>query len=70
MFKKQHTMFNNSTTRPAPSFITLLAILFIALKLVGIISWSWWWVLSPIWISFAILISVLVVIVVIAKWGD
>jgi hypothetical protein len=26
-------------------------ITFIALKLTGIITWSWWWVLSPIWIS-------------------
>jgi hypothetical protein len=24
---------------------------FIVLKLVGVITWSWWWVLSPLWIS-------------------
>ena len=24
---------------------------FVILKLVGVITWSWWWVLSPIWIS-------------------
>jgi hypothetical protein len=24
---------------------------FIALKLTGVIAWSWWWVLSPMWIS-------------------
>lgn len=28
----------------------LLAIVFITLKLTGHITWSWWWVLSPIWI--------------------
>lgn len=28
----------------------LLLILFIALKLTGYIAWSWWWVLSPLWI--------------------
>lgn len=43
-------------------FLGILAILFIALKLVGIINWSWIWILSPLWISmvgFIILIIVL-----------
>jgi hypothetical protein len=30
-------------------FFGLLTIVFITLKLCGIIAWSWWWVLSPIW---------------------
>jgi len=34
------------------SFVDLLAILFIGLKLTGHIDWSWWWVLSPIWVVF------------------
>lgn len=32
------------------SFTTALAILFIALKLLEIITWSWWIVLSPLWL--------------------
>lgn len=36
------------------SFPSLLAILFIALKLLNVIMWSWFWVLSPIWISVII----------------
>lgn len=35
------------------SFLGLLTIAFIVLKLVGEINWSWWWVLSPLWIPFA-----------------
>lgn len=31
-------------------FVGLLTILFIGLKLTHYIDWSWWWVLSPIWI--------------------
>ena len=31
-------------------FCGLLGLLFIALRLCGVIDWSWWWVLSPIWI--------------------
>ena len=32
-------------------FVEALAILFIGLKLSGIITWSWLWVLAPIWIQ-------------------
>ena len=34
----------------SPNAITLLTLLFVALKLTGHIDWSWWWVLSPLWI--------------------
>lgn len=35
-------------------FTGLLALLFIGLKLGGVIAWSWWWVLSPLWIGVVI----------------
>jgi hypothetical protein len=41
--------------------MSLLAVLFIGLKLGGVIDWSWWWVLAPIWGSFALLAVRLVV---------
>ena len=47
-------------------FTGLLTILFIGLKLTGYIQWSWWWVLSPIWISAILLIAILVIILVFA----
>lgn len=34
----------------------VLGIVFIVLKLIGVISWSWWWVLAPFWIPLAIVI--------------
>ena len=46
-------------------FVGLLTIAFIVLKLLGIITWSWVWVLSPIWID-AILVIVLLAIVLLA----
>jgi len=45
-------------------FVGLLTILFIGLKLTNHITWSWWWVLSPVWISFALIIGIMVVIIV------
>ena len=44
------------------SFPTLLTVLFIALKLCGIINWSWWWVLSPIPITIGIALAVFTVV--------
>ncbi len=38
---------------------TLLLILFIALKLCNVITWSWWWVLSPLWITLLVFLVVL-----------
>jgi hypothetical protein len=43
------------------SFGSLLTLVFIVLKLTGVINWSWVWVLSPLWIS-AILILILVIV--------
>ena len=48
------------------SFNSLLAIVFVTLKLCHVIDWSWWWVLSPLWIPASIVILVLVVILVLA----
>jgi hypothetical protein len=47
------------TSSSGIGFSGLLTIVFITLKLTGVISWSWWWVLSPIWISFALVIGIL-----------
>jgi hypothetical protein len=51
------------------SFWSLLGLLFIGLKLGGIIEWSWLWVLSPFWIPFALafLIVALIGIAYLAK---
>ena len=42
-------------------FWGLLALVFIVLKLIGVITWSWLWVLAPIWIPAVILILLIVV---------
>ena len=45
-------------------FTTLLAILFIGLKLGGVIHWSWLWVLAPLWIPFALFVLFLLLILI------
>ena len=56
----------SNTTSSGIGFTGLLQVAFIVLKLIGIINWSWWWVLSPTWISAIIVILVLLVVFIIA----
>lgn len=45
----------------------VLAIVFIVLKLLGVIDWSWLWVLSPIWISVIIVLVLYGIIAIFDK---
>jgi len=40
----------------------VLFIVFLVLKLIGTIDWSWWWVTSPLWIPFAVAVVILGVV--------
>ena len=55
-----------NNTRSGIGFCGLLTIAFIVLKLCNIITWPWIWVLSPLWISFALG----VLIILIAWWAS
>ena len=44
----------------------VLFIVFLILKLTGVINWSWWWVTSPLWIPFAAAIAIVGIVGVIA----
>ena len=48
----------NNQTSGGIGFAGILTIVFIVLKLTRVIAWSWWWVLSPIWLSFCIFIII------------
>lgn len=45
-------------------FAGMLTILFIALKLLDVISWSWLWVLSPLWVTYSIILVVAIIIAI------
>lgn len=40
----------------------ILTIIFVFLRAFNVIDWSWWWVFSPLWISAAIGIGILIII--------
>lgn len=50
-------------------FAGLLTIVFIVLKLTDVIDWSWWWVLSPLWIGFIVgLLIIVLALLLLAGW--
>lgn len=56
-----YSVHNNSASSGGISFLGLLTIVFIVLKLTNYISWSWWWVLAPIWAGPLAVFSVVLV---------
>ncbi|MET4703050.1 hypothetical protein [Frigoribacterium sp. UYMn621] len=52
------------------SSATLLTIVFVVLKLTGVIAWSWWLVLSPTLVSIAVALLVLLGFGAVLLWGN
>jgi len=60
-------MANNTQTQSGGvGFFGLLAIVFITLKLMGYITWSWWWVLAPLWGPLAFVIVIFLIVLIFA----
>lgn len=51
-------MNSNSNAAGGLSLSSVLLVVFVVLKLTDLIDWSWWWVLSPLWISFAVYVVI------------
>ena len=66
-------MSNNKKSKCGHSMSigTILGIIFIVLKLVGLIKWSWVWVLAPFWIGtiVAILLFIIAIIISFIDYG-
>ena len=48
------------------SLASMLLVLFVGLKLGGIINWSWWWVISPLWLPWILFLGAWLVIWIMA----
>lgn len=51
---------NKKTYNTGLGLPSVLTIIFVVLKLVGVINWSWWWVFSPTLISLGLTIPIIV----------
>ena len=55
---------NSKSTAGGVGFLGLLTVAFIVLKLTGVIGWSWWLVLLPLWGPAALVVAVLIIVLV------
>ena len=62
-------MSKSNSSSSGVGFTSLLLLAFIVLKLCKVIDWSWWWVLSPVWITACIAFIVLAVVFIL-KMSD
>lgn len=58
---------SNNNGRSGLGIASVLAIIFIVLKLLNIITWSWIWVLSPIWISWIVAFILIMIAVILTE---
>ncbi len=61
---------NKTTVNGGIGFTGLLQVAFIVLKLMGIINWSWVWVLSPTWIDIILVILAIIVFIILNRRLD
>ena len=48
------------------SLCLLMTVSFVVLKLCSVIEWSWWWVLSPLWIPWAVVFGIVFAVLFLA----
>lgn len=44
---------------------SILFIVFLILKLCNVITWSWWWVFSPLWIYAGLVLAIIAIIFIV-----
>jgi len=57
---------NNMENNSNGWFALALTLVFIVLKLTQQIDWSWWWVLSPLWLPLALVLCIALIVVIFA----
>ena len=61
-------MSENTNKSGGISFVGVLTIVFIVLKLLGKITWKWIWVFSPFWITAALVIIAIILELITDRW--
>ena len=64
MTNKSSNNSNTTTVSGGIGFSGLLTIVFIVLKLCGVINWSWIWVLAPMWVSVALCVTIILIVAI------
>ena len=57
-------MSDNKQVSGGIGFTGLLFIVFLVLKLCGVIDWSWWWISAPLWMPLALGIAIVILMII------
>ena len=57
-------MSNSNSNSGGIGVLGILGIVFVVLKFVGTITWSWWWVLAPFWGGIALWLVIVAIVLV------
>ena len=57
---------DETTVRLGPGLLGCVFLVFLTLKLCGVLQWSWWWVTAPLWIPAGIGVAALLVVLFVA----
>lgn len=57
---------SSTSTSGGVSGAFLLFLVFLVLKLTGVISWSWWWVTCPLWAGLALGLGIMLIAFIIS----
>lgn len=52
------------------SFMSIIFIVFLILKLCGVIGWSWWWITCPLWIPAILFTLILIIRLLVINFSD
>ncbi len=55
---------NKTSIKVGSPAIVVLTIVFVILKLTGVITWSWWFVLAPLWVPVALFLLIVLGVVI------
>jgi hypothetical protein len=58
-------MASSSSSSGGIGTFGLLGVVFVTLKLMGYINWSWWWVTVPFWGGIALLLSIPLIMLIV-----
>lgn len=61
---------NNSSSSGGVGVLGLMGVIFTGLKIAGVISWPWVWVLAPFWIPLALGVIFVLILLVIAAIAE
>ena len=62
---KYKKMSNSNSNSNGISFLGLLGIIFMVLKLTEVIDWNWWYVTLPLWGGLVLVLLILFILLII-----